>query len=65
MSGLGRGARKELGMGNPLVHFEFVVGDVSKSKEFYGKIFDWKFKDDPAMDYTMIDTGKNYRPDHW
>ena len=44
-------------MGNPLVHFEFMVSDVSRSKEFYGKIFDWKFQHDDKMDYTMIDTG--------
>ena len=47
-------------MGNPVVHFEFMVSDVAKSKEFYGKIFDWKFEhhDEGGMDYTMIDTGK-------
>ena len=44
-------------MGNPLVHFEFMVIDVKKSQEFYGKIFDWEFKHDEAMDYTMIKTG--------
>lgn len=44
-------------MGNPLVHFEFMVSDVAKSREFYGKIFDWKFTHDVSMDYTMIDTG--------
>jgi predicted enzyme related to lactoylglutathione lyase len=45
-------------MGNPLVHFEFMVSDVGKAKEFYGKVFDWKFKDAESMDYVMIDTGK-------
>ena len=44
-------------MGNPLVHFEFMVSDVAKSQEFYGKIFDWEFKADEAMDYTMVNTG--------
>ena len=45
-------------MGNPLCHFELMVGDVEKAKEFYGKIFDWEFKTDEAMpEYTMIDTG--------
>ena len=44
-------------MGNPLCHFEFMVSDVERSKEFYGKVFDWKFKHDDKMDYTMIDTG--------
>lgn len=45
-------------MGNPLVHFEFMVSDVKKSKEFYGMVFDWKFEKDQSMDYLMIDTGK-------
>ena len=44
-------------MGNPLCHFEFMVSDVEKAKEFYGKIFDWKFSDYGAMDYVMINTG--------
>lgn len=45
-------------MGNPLVHFEFMVSDVDRAKEFYGKVFDWKFEIDKSMDYVMIDTGK-------
>jgi predicted enzyme related to lactoylglutathione lyase len=44
-------------MGNPLVHFEFMVSDVEKAKAFYGKIFDWKFETDQSMNYVMIDTG--------
>ena len=44
-------------MGNPLCHFEFMVSDVDKSKEFYGKVFDWEFQTDDAMGYTMINTG--------
>jgi predicted enzyme related to lactoylglutathione lyase len=33
--------------------------DVAKAKEFYGKVFDWKFEDttDP-MPYTMVRTGQ-------
>jgi predicted enzyme related to lactoylglutathione lyase len=44
-------------MGNPLCHFEFMVSDLDKAKEFYGKVFDWEFKVDRSMDYVMIDTG--------
>lgn len=45
-------------MGNPLCHFEFMVSDTEKSKEFYGKIFDWEFKvDDNMQGYVMINTG--------
>jgi predicted enzyme related to lactoylglutathione lyase len=47
-------------MGNPICHFEFMVKDIPKSKEFYGKVFDWKFKDMPGFaDYVSIDTGKD------
>jgi len=45
-------------MGNPLVHFELMVSDVERAKEFYGKIFDWEFKTDDGMpEYSMINTG--------
>jgi predicted enzyme related to lactoylglutathione lyase len=44
-------------MGNPLCHFEFLVSDTKKSREFYGKVFDWEFEQDDKMDYTMIRTG--------
>lgn len=45
-------------MGNPLCHFEFMVSDPKKAKEFYGKVFDWEFKTDESMpEYTMINTG--------
>jgi len=50
-------AQKEKTVGNPLVHFEFMVSDVPKSREFYGKIFDWEFQHDDSRDYTMIKTG--------
>ncbi|UCF77705.1 MAG: VOC family protein [Candidatus Eiseniibacteriota bacterium] len=43
-------------MGNQLCHFEFQVTDVAKTKEFYSKVFDWKF-DDSMEGYTMIKTG--------
>lgn len=46
-------------MGNHLCHFEFMVSDSEKAKQFYGKVFDWEFKVDPGMaNYTMIDAGK-------
>lgn len=46
-------------MGNHLCHFEFMVSDSGKAKEFYGKVFDWDFKVDEGMPgYTMIDAGK-------
>ncbi len=47
-------------MGNPLCHFELMVMDPGRAKEFYGKVFDWTFQswgDDAPMEYDMVDTG--------
>jgi len=47
-------------MGNPVGHFEFMVNDTDKAKEFYGRIFDWEFKDMPGpTHYLMIGTGSD------
>ena len=43
-------------MANPVGHFEFMINDPKKAREFYGKVFDWTFEDVP--NYTMIDTGR-------
>jgi predicted enzyme related to lactoylglutathione lyase len=46
-------------MANPFVHVELNTTDVSKAKDFYGKLFDWKLEDMPApMDYTLIKVGE-------
>ena len=34
-------------MANPFVHVELMSTDVNRSKEFYGKLFDWKMQDMP------------------
>jgi uncharacterized protein len=47
-------------MANPFVHVELNTTDVSKAKDFYGKLFDWKLEDVPmgAMGtYTTIGVG--------
>jgi len=45
-------------MANPVGHFEFMVSDAKRAKDFYGKIFNWTFEDSPPPHhYTMIDTG--------
>jgi predicted enzyme related to lactoylglutathione lyase len=45
-------------MGNPLAHWELMVTDVAKAKEFYGKVFDWEYSTDPAHpEYGLISTG--------
>ncbi len=43
-------------MANPFVHVELHTGDVARSKEFYGSLFDWKFESLQMgeMTYTMI-----------
>ena len=48
-------------MANPFVHVELNSTDVEKSKDFYGKLFNWKLQDmqmDAGMTYTMIDVGE-------
>jgi uncharacterized protein len=47
-------------MGNPFVHVELNSTDLAKSKDFYGKLFDWKLEDThmaPAGTYTLINVG--------
>ena len=46
-------------MANPFVHVELNSNDLPRAKDFYGKLFDWKFEDVP-MDvgaYTLIKVG--------
>jgi len=45
---------------NPFVHVELNTTDVAKSKDFYGKLFEWKLEDikmGDGSDYTMIQVG--------
>ncbi|MDP1823201.1 MAG: VOC family protein [Archangium sp.] len=44
-------------MGNPIIHWEFVVPDAEKARTFYRKIFGWRFDDKAFPGYTIIDTG--------
>ena len=45
-------------MANPFVHIELHTRDVAKSKKFYTSMFNWKMKDLPGMDYTVIEVGE-------
>jgi uncharacterized protein len=46
-------------MANPFVHVELNTTDVSKSKEFYSQLFDWKLEEMPGpTEYTMIKVGE-------
>ena len=48
-------------MANPFVHVELHTGDLTRAKEFYGKLFDWKLEDVPMPggggSYTLIQPG--------
>ena len=44
-------------MANPFVYAELNTTDVSASKTFYTKLFDWKLEDVPGADYTFIKNG--------
>jgi predicted enzyme related to lactoylglutathione lyase len=47
-------------MANAFVHVELNTTDVSKAKDFYGKLFEWSLEDFPMGDgsaYTMIKVG--------
>jgi uncharacterized protein len=47
-------------MGNPFMHVELMSTDVAKSKEFYGRLFNWELPDMPTKDgtpYTVIRVG--------
>jgi hypothetical protein len=44
-------------MANPFVHLELATPDISKAKEFYGKLFGWTFDDNDmggGMVYSMF-----------
>jgi predicted enzyme related to lactoylglutathione lyase len=44
-------------MGNPISHWELMVGDLAKGKEFYSSIFHWEFDETAFPGYSMIKTG--------
>lgn len=44
-------------MANPLCHWELMVNDPAKARQFYGRVFDWHFDDGSSPEYTMIQTG--------
>jgi len=51
---------KEETVANPFCHVELNTTDVTKAKDFYSKLFDWKLEDmpSPGGDYTMIRVGE-------
>lgn len=49
-------------MANPFVHIELQTKDMTKAKDFYSRLFDWKLEDLPTPNggppYTMINVGE-------
>jgi predicted enzyme related to lactoylglutathione lyase len=41
-------------MANPVVYFEVIGKEGAKLRDFYGRLFDWKFEEAPGMDYGML-----------
>ncbi len=44
-------------MGNPIVHIDIPVTDLSKAREFYSNVFGWKIDLVPQMGYASFETG--------
>lgn len=44
-------------MPNPFAHIELTTDNLKAAEKFYQKVFAWKLKPMPAMNYTMIDVG--------
>ena len=62
-------------MGQPVVHWELLSKDPAKLSAFYEKIFGWKIKHMPELNYRIVETGaeaginggiiKPDRPEPW
>lgn len=48
-------------MGTAIVHWEPIVSDTKKARDFYGKVFDWVFDDQTFPGYTLIHTRSDPR----
>ena len=44
-------------MGNPVVHWELMSNDPAGVSAFYAKIFGWKVKHMPELNYRVVETG--------
>src|SRR4030081_3599849 len=60
-------------MGRPVVHWELMSKDPEKISSFYEKLFGWKIKNMPEMNYRLVEAGsginggilKPPRPEPW
>ena len=44
-------------MGQPVVHFELMSKDPAKVSDFYAKLFGWKIRNMPEINYRLVETG--------
>jgi predicted enzyme related to lactoylglutathione lyase len=44
-------------VGNPVVHWEFMSKDPAGVSDFYAKLFGWKIKHIPELNYRLVETG--------
>src|SRR6185436_9919817 len=44
-------------MGNPVVHWELMSREPEKISDFYAKLFGWKVKHMPEINYRLVETG--------
>lgn len=44
-------------MGQPVVHFELMSKDPAKVSDFYAKLFGWKIRNMPEINYRIVETG--------
>ena len=44
-------------MGQPVVHFEMMSKDPAKVSDFYAKLFGWKIRNMPEINYRIVETG--------
>jgi uncharacterized protein len=44
-------------MGQPVVHFELMSKDPAKVSDFYAKLFGWRIRNMPEINYRVVETG--------
>ena len=49
--------KREVKMGQPVVHFEIAGKDAAKLQSFYSELFDWKVNVNEQMGYGVVETG--------
>ncbi len=45
-------------MPNPVAHWEICVKDIKAGIGFYKSLFDWEIREEPEMNYAMVNTGE-------